>query len=166
MTLRDIADALGVKQAALYYHVPGGKEELFVEVLERTFEHHRLGLERALAKAKPKLSEQLTAIALWLIAQPPLDLSRLARSDIPSLSGPNAQKIYALGTEALTNPILRVLEAAKARGEIRKVNLPVMTGIFLAMIDTLHDIEKSKGVAKEAIAREAIDVWVNGLRKS
>jgi AcrR family transcriptional regulator len=29
ITLRDIADELGIKQASLYYHFPGGKEELF-----------------------------------------------------------------------------------------------------------------------------------------
>ena len=33
VTLRDIADALAIKQASLYYHFPEGKEQLFVAVL-------------------------------------------------------------------------------------------------------------------------------------
>lgn len=33
VTLKDIAKALGIKQASLYYHFPLGKEDLYVEVM-------------------------------------------------------------------------------------------------------------------------------------
>ena len=48
ITLRDIADELGIKQASLYYHFPEGKEQIFVAMAERLFERHREGLEAAL----------------------------------------------------------------------------------------------------------------------
>jgi AcrR family transcriptional regulator len=33
VTLKDIANQLGIKQASLYYHFPGGKENLYMEVM-------------------------------------------------------------------------------------------------------------------------------------
>ena len=41
VTLRDIAQELGIRQASLYYHFPGGKEELYVTVTERGLQAHR-----------------------------------------------------------------------------------------------------------------------------
>ncbi|NDJ52513.1 MAG: helix-turn-helix transcriptional regulator, partial [Chloroflexi bacterium] len=43
--LQDIAKELGIKTASLYYHAPGGKEELFVEVIERGLARHHQGLQ-------------------------------------------------------------------------------------------------------------------------
>ncbi|MBZ0309485.1 MAG: TetR/AcrR family transcriptional regulator, partial [Anaerolineae bacterium] len=40
VTLRDIAEAVGLRHASLYHHVPGGKEALFIEVTERTMKRH------------------------------------------------------------------------------------------------------------------------------
>ncbi|MBK8799345.1 MAG: helix-turn-helix transcriptional regulator [Anaerolineales bacterium] len=52
ITLRDIADELGIKQASLYYHFPGGKEQLFLTMAERMFERHRQGIVTALAEGE------------------------------------------------------------------------------------------------------------------
>ena len=67
VTLRDIANALQVKQASLYHHVPGGKEHLFIEVSERTFQRNNAGLTRAIANAGPHLRDQLRAVADWML---------------------------------------------------------------------------------------------------
>jgi len=86
VTMRDIADRLDIRQASLYYHAPGGKEELYAMVLERSMERHRQGLEAALMEAGPDLSDQLQAAAKWLLSQPPIHLSRILTSDLPTLS--------------------------------------------------------------------------------
>jgi AcrR family transcriptional regulator len=46
VTLRDIAAGLGIRQASLYHHVPGGKEQLYVEVTERNLRRIRMGCAR------------------------------------------------------------------------------------------------------------------------
>ena len=51
VTMHDIASALGMKQASLYYHVPGGKEELFVEIMERSLGRHKRGLVASIEAA-------------------------------------------------------------------------------------------------------------------
>src|SRR3712207_4750815 len=91
--LRDIADALKIKQASLYYHVPGGKEQLFIEVAERTFTRHRTGLEQAIAQAGPDVRDRLHAVATWLLSQPPLDLIRMTYSDMPTIDPAHARRL-------------------------------------------------------------------------
>lgn len=52
VTLRDIAAETGIRQASLYHHAPGGKEELFIEVMERIFDRHQNGLNEAMRSTR------------------------------------------------------------------------------------------------------------------
>ncbi len=65
VTMRDIAVEVGIRQASLYYHFPS-KEQLFVAVTERVFEHHRIGLQQAIQNAETNLRSQLQASARWV----------------------------------------------------------------------------------------------------
>lgn len=163
ITLKDIAQALGVRQAAIYYHVPAGKEQLFVEVMRRSFARHRAGLDQALAAAAPRLAAQLSAMAHWLLSQPPIGAARLARSDLPALSPAHAQELAALGQQALISPVERVLQQAYERGETRLVDAQVMAAVFLSMIDSIHEIYQSKAVSKEVLGHDVVEVLANGL---
>lgn len=163
VTLKDIAEALGVRQAALYYHVPQGKEQLFVEVTRRNFLRHHKGLTQALEQAKPHLPAQLKSMALWLLSQPPLDLVRLARSDLPVLSKEHAQELYDLGQSALEEPVKRAITQAYERGEMRFVDAQVMTTLFLTAIDSVHEMHRYKGIAKEVLAQDVIEILLNGV---
>lgn len=165
VTLKDIAQELGVRQAALYYHVPGGKEDLFVEVTRRSFIRHRKGLEQASKQDESNLSVQLNAMASWLLSQPSLDLLRMARSDLPALSKEHAQELYTLGYASLEEPIQSVLTQAYQRGEIRLVDSQVMGTVFLSSIDTIHDMHRYKGIPKDVLARDVIEIWLDGLRR-
>ena len=165
VTLKDIAEELGVRQAALYYHVPGGKEDLFVEVTKRSFIRHRRGLEEASRQDESSVSAQLNAMASWLLSQPPLDLLRMARSDLPALSKEHAQELYVLGYASLEEPVQSVLTQAYQRGEIRLVDSQVMATVFLSSMDTIHDMYRYKGIPKEVLARDVIEIWLDGLRR-
>ncbi|MBA2678752.1 MAG: TetR/AcrR family transcriptional regulator [Ktedonobacteraceae bacterium] len=165
VTLKDIAEELGVRQAALYYHVPGGKEDLFVEVTKRSFIRHRKGLEEASKRDEASLSAQLNAMASWLLSQPPLDLLRMARSDLPALSKEHAKELYELGYASLDEPIQGVLMQAYQRGEIRLIDAQVMGAVFLSSMDTIHDMHRYKGLSKEVLARDVIEIWLDGLRR-
>src|SRR5690348_6377925 len=74
VTLRDIAAAVGMRHASLYYYAPGGKEALFVEVMRRSFHRHREGMAQAIADAGDDFSDQMNAVSTWIISQPPMDL--------------------------------------------------------------------------------------------
>lgn len=163
--LQDIAKALGVKQAALYYHVPEGKEKIYVEVMERAFRRHYEGMKRALGEVEPRLPVQLNALAVWLLSEPPLDIVRLARSDLPALSEENSRKLYDLGNTMFMQPIREVFQAAYQRGEIRVVDIEVIATAFLTVIETLHEMHRYKGIPKEVLAQDVIEVLFEGLRR-
>ncbi|NJM41317.1 MAG: TetR/AcrR family transcriptional regulator [Anaerolineae bacterium] len=86
ITLRDIATAVGLNHASLYHHVPGGKEALYIEVMERTFRKHQAHLEEALAQAGPDLRAQLKAASRWMLSQPPIDFTRMMLADMTAIS--------------------------------------------------------------------------------
>ncbi len=168
VTLRDIAAAVGIRHASLYHHVPGGKEELFVEVTQRSLERHRAGLTSALAHAKPNIQAQLRAAADWLLSQPPMDLVRMNNSDMPAIDPAHAQRLMQIAGDALLEPIAAVLEQAQERGEIHYHNLGLIAGGLLGMIESLYsapDIAlQESGRSRPAMAHDLIDVMLNGLR--
>jgi TetR/AcrR family transcriptional regulator, cholesterol catabolism regulator len=165
VTLRDIADALGMRQASLYHHVPGGKEQLYVEVTERGLRRHRAGLDAATASATD-VRAQLRAAARWLLSQPPINLSRLVRSDLPAIARAHADRLIAASYEALLEPLERALGAAQARGEIRAHSGTLLAGAFLTLVEGLWDAAggRASGRSREAMADELIDVLLDGLR--
>lgn len=163
VTLKDIADRLRVRQAALYYHMPQGKEQLFVEVMRRSFRRHQAGIEEAISQAEPRLAAQLVRIVRWLMGQPPLGLARLSRSDLPALSAEHAGEIVNLAQQALGAPLERVLTEAYQRGETRLLDAQVTTAAFLAMIDSVHELYRAKGVSREVLARDLVELITHGL---
>lgn len=163
VTLKDIAQTLGVRQAALYYHVPEGKEQLFMEVTTRSFVRHRKGLEQAILQAEPNVAARLKAMAAWLLSQPPVDISRLARSDLPALSQIHAQKLYELGQSSLMQPIESVISEAYQRGETRLLDVQLMATVFLSTIDSINDLYRYKNISKEVLAQDILEVLLNGM---
>jgi len=168
VTLRDIAAAVGIRHASLYHHAPGGKEELFIEVTERSLERHRHGLTSALAHAEPNIQAQLRAAANWLLSQPPMDLVRMNNSDMPAIDPAHAERLMYIAGDALLEPIAAVLAQAQARDEIDYHNLGLIAGGLLGMIESLYsapDIAlQESGRSRQGMAHDLIDVMLNGLR--
>jgi TetR/AcrR family transcriptional regulator, cholesterol catabolism regulator len=163
VTLRDIAAALGMKQSSLYNHAPGGKEELYIAVMERGLERHRTNLSRVIGEAEPHLRAQLRAVARWLLSQPPIDLVRMTRSDMPSITPAHAQHLTDLAGKALFEPIILVLDEAYRRGELRHIAPGLFTSSFLTLMDALHDAEKYSNVPKHVSADDVIDMLLDGV---
>lgn len=164
VTLRDIADALGIRQASLYHHVPGGKEELFVEVTERGLERHRVALERSIEGAAPDLRRQLQAAARWLLAQPPIDLARMIRSDMPAISEVHARRLTQAALRSLVMPLERAFLASRSRGEHEMPYERLLAGSFLSIIEAIQVAERYSPVPQETMADAMIDVLLDGLR--
>ena len=165
VTLRDIAGVLGMKQASLYNHAPGGKEQLYIEVTERGLQRHGAHLRQVIDAGGDDLRAQLQAAARWLLSQPPLNLSRMSLSDMPSIDGHSAARLEALSAEALFVPIDAAVQAAIARGAARPTTPMMLAGVFLTMIESLHYAEKYSRMSREAMADEVIDIILDGIAR-
>jgi AcrR family transcriptional regulator len=136
VSLRDIGERLGITHASLYHHVPGGKEDLFVQVVEAACARHGTGLSAAIDSAPPDdLRAQLTAAGDWLLSQPPLDIVRLARTDLLCLTDGNAHRLSHALHLGLKRPLIGAVRAAQARGQMRPINPNLFVGAFLALMD-------------------------------
>lgn len=169
VTLRDIAADVGIRHTSLYHHVPGGKEELFIEVTERTLARHHAGLTHAIAHAAPSIRAQLHAAAAWLVSQPPMDLVRMVHSDMPTIDPVHARRLSEAAYAAMLGPIEAALEQAQQRGEVRHHDLGVIAGGFLGMVEALHAVpeyvlDQGAGQPRLSMAYDLVDVLLDGLR--
>jgi len=165
VTMRDIAGALGIRQASLYYHAPQGKQDLYVQVIERSMARHRDALEGAVRRAG-SLRETLTGAADWLLGQPLVDLFRMVRSDMVAVAPDHAERLRGLAYAALLEPLRRAFAEAADAGAIRPADPMLLAGSFLATIESIDQAVSVEGATRPAgeMVRESIDVWLDGLR--
>lgn len=167
ITLRDVADALEMRQASLYYHFPEGKEQIFVAVATRTFERHRQGMEAAITSATPGISAQLFAIAGWFASQPPLHLLAMMHADMPALTPAQRQHLGRVAYDAMFTPLRTLFLAAQARGEIRPIMPDLLAGSFLTLLDGLnHAVRQPGAPPREVMVAEIITILLYGIRLS
>lgn len=164
ITLRDIAQALNMKQASLYYHFPGGKEQLFVSVVQRVLERYKAGIGQALQAHQPDLRSQLMAIALWFAKQPPMNMLGLMHADIPALSQSSQNTLLNSVYSAMFAPIRTTFLEAQQRQTIRTVDPDLITGAFLAIMDGIsYRQAHSDKISPDTMAKEMISVLLDGL---
>lgn len=165
ITLRDVADALEMRQASLYYHFPEGKEQLFVAVATRTFERHRQGMEAAIAAAPLDVRAQLYAVAGWFASQPPLNLLAMMHADVPALTPAQRQHVGRVAYEAMFTPLRQLFLAAQERGEIRSILPDLLAGSFLTLLDSLNHAVRQQGAPpRDVMVAEIITILLEGIR--
>ncbi len=166
VTMQDVAREFGVRQASLYYHVPDGKEQLFVEVTKRTFERHRAGLTAAIAQAGNDLEAQLRAAAGWFAQQPPMSLLGMMHADMPALSAENHHRLSQYAAYCFFEPIAAIFAEAMARGEIRLMQPDLLAGSFLALMDGVaYSAQHQPGTPPRRVMADAIvSLMLDGLR--
>ncbi len=164
ITLRDIADELGIKQASLYYHFPGGKEQLFLAMAERMFERHRQGIMAALEVGKGDLRAQLREVAEWFGSQRPVKFMGMMHADLAALNPEHKEQLAQRAHAAMFRPLRETFVAAQARGEIRPMHPDLLAGSFLWLMDGLNYGETRTGAPpRQVMADDLISLLLDGL---
>jgi AcrR family transcriptional regulator len=163
VTLRDIAQELGIRQASLYYHFPGGKEELYVTVTRHALERHREGIEQAIRSGGDSLAGQLRAVAEWLLQHPPLDLVRMVQADMPAISAEHSKELLQLARDALLRPLENLFAEARARGETKRSDDRLLAALFLSMADGIQVGGRFAESEARAYLDEALDTFLHGV---
>jgi AcrR family transcriptional regulator len=166
--LRDIATAVGLRHASLYYYVPGGKEQLFIEVLERNFHRHREGLTQAVQNAGDDFRDQMLAVMGWFFSQPPMDLTRLYYADLPQIDASQAERLMRLALDSMSIPVRAAIERAHLTGQVEIANpeLAAMSLVYLAQgVRAIPKTYVMTAEQRERTGEEVIDILLNGWRK-
>jgi AcrR family transcriptional regulator len=166
--LEHIAKAVGMRHASLYYYAPGGKEDLYVRVVERALARHKAGLEGAILGASPDLRAQMHAAAAWFCSQQPLDLSHMIRADLPILDARTARKLDAQIDVALRDPFVAAIRQSRTQGALVDNDPEFLAFGMLALLQSMFNIPAAyapDAAARLAIARRAADMLLFGWLK-
>jgi AcrR family transcriptional regulator len=163
VTLRDIADALKMKQASLYYHVPGGKEALYVEVMQRAMARHREGLQTAIATAE-EVRGKLRAAARWLLTQPAINYGRIMQTDMPAVSEAHQAALRQSTHQALIATLAAVFAPIVERRQEPRSRAVYLAGAFLAVVETVVQLPAAfGGEPRTTMVDYLIDIMLDGL---
>jgi len=167
VSIRDIARASGVTNAALYYHFPS-KEALFDEVIE----NHAEKLAERLQKASTETDiprEQLVAMLTELSThipqrRPPLFSLPRKPDKIPQ---DQIEKQHALLVRKILAPLERVLQTAVERGELRPLSdeyspAALLLGLLHGM--TQHRKHTANCQPSQRDIELVIDIFWDGLK--
>ena len=171
VTLGDVAGALGMRKPSIYHHAPGGKEQLYAEVMEELLERYRAGMEEAMAHANPGIREQLKAATRSLLSQkPPVSLEGMVLRDMPAISEERSRRLMDVAYRALHGPLLAALASARDRGEVRlPEDPPLISGMILSLVGGVQISayaagSQHRGTDEGAVADALVDVLLDGLR--
>jgi AcrR family transcriptional regulator len=136
VSMKELAEAVEVTSAALYYHFPKGKEDLFTTMIQTVFVDEGVaGIEQVLA-ATQDVRERLTLLTAALLSLP-LDerLSVLLRDAREHLKDPEHQQVILSLLGGIRQQVTGLFQAAHDAGALRS-DLPVnvLVSLYMGML--------------------------------
>ena len=136
VSMKELAEAVQVTSAALYYHFPKGKEDLFTTMIQTVFVDEGVaGIDQALA-ATQDVRERLTLLTAALLSLP-LDerLSVLLRDAREHLKDPEHQQVILSLLDRIRRQVTGLFQAAFDSGSLRS-DLPVnaLVSLYMGML--------------------------------
>jgi AcrR family transcriptional regulator len=161
VSIRDIVQACGLSNAALYYHF-GSKQNLYLEVI-RAF---AANMTRPVQEAEPgngSSRERLTGMVLAFsrfLSESQSELHMLLR-DLTECEGEEIEELVPELIGQILAPFSAVLEDGIAAGEIRPVDVHRISFLLLGMLNSLA-ARRMRGPVAETLA-EDVDLAIGTL---
>ena len=161
VSMKEIAEAVQVTSAALYYHFPQGKEDLFTKMIQTVFVDEGVaGIDQTLA-ATQDVRERLTLLTSALLTLPMDErLSTLLRDAREHLKNPEHQQVILSLLDRIRQQVTGLFQAAHDAGEIRS-DLPVkvLVGLYMGML------REAKSLPGTHPAASLVSVLFDGIAK-
>ena len=161
VSMKEIAEAVQVTSAALYYHFPKGKEELFTKMVQTVYvDEGVVGIDQRLAAARD-FRERLILLTDSLIMLP-LDerLNMLMRDAREYISDPQHQQVILSLLDQLRQQITGLFLDARAAGELRPdVPIEVLVSLYMSMV------RQAKNLPAQDAAAWLVSVLLDGVAK-
>jgi AcrR family transcriptional regulator len=165
VSIRDIAQACGMTNAALYYHFKN-KEDLFLAMLQRDHAKSIEALHEA-ANGPGDLREDLKQLIMQyaeITCQRRQSFQTLWR-DVKQMEDARARKLFGEMQHELMRPLVERLEQAQADGEIKSGETRLYARLLYGMIIALTYGDRSDKPHK-VLAHEVetvVEVFLNGV---
>ena len=134
MSMREIAEALGVSKAALYYHFKD-KEELFLAVLKIYLDDMSSALDR-ITSEPAACQEQIRSFVNYVLSQPAEQRStiRLASQEITQLSPEARSAFNVIYRQKFIDKVQSIFQKGMENGEFRKIQADVAVWALLGIM--------------------------------
>jgi AcrR family transcriptional regulator len=168
LSMRQIAETLGVTKAALYYHFMD-KEELFLAVLSAYLEKLEATLDKI--QAEPVSNrERISRLVEHILAQPGEQhaIIRLASHEIRHVSAAQRQVFNQVYHEKFIDKIQAMLQAGMDQGEFRDelqhLDAQTATWALLGLVYPYLDSTRAReaGLPDEVI-RQILGIYFEGI---
>ncbi len=167
LAMREIAQALGVSKAALYYHFRD-KEELFLAILETNLGEIGAAIDAAVA-AHDTAPQRIRALVREILLQPVEQRAviRLASHEAAHLSPTAQQELGRVYEIKFWGRIRDLLAAGSATGELREMDAAVATWALLGMMypyfypNRVEDADSAR-----AVANQLAEIYLEGVRRT
>jgi AcrR family transcriptional regulator len=164
LAMRQIAEALGVSKAALYYHFKD-KEELLLAILD-TYLDEMEALLAQVERIHTGARGQVRALVEMILAQPAEQRAviRLSSQEMAHLSAPARQAFERAYHTKFLNRIQAILEAGMQAGELRPIDSSVATWALLGiMYPYFYPAHSSELPSPAAVADRLVAIYLDGL---
>ncbi len=173
VSMKDIAEEVHVTSAALYYHFPEGKQELFLNMVKMLYEEWYANTKRIIAEAST-LEDRLTRIAEYLMASAQKYQSTFAglRRDIERYGSKHKQELFqARPHQAMEQIMTNVFQQGIDRGEIN-ADVPafVLARIYGGALggmqfSRMHSPAEDDSLDTKAYVSMLVSTLLDGIRR-
>lgn len=137
VSTRQIADACGLTQPALYHYFRD-KEELYTEVIKKTIAKNKTALER-ITRRGDSIPERLRAVVCYLRSSADFDLGMMLHDIKQELNEEERVELHLLFQEGMIAPIASIFEEGLKQGLLRSlqqggVDAYTATYLFMSML--------------------------------
>ncbi len=150
VSMKDVADAVKVTPAALYYHFPQGKEDLFISMLQAMFEEWAAGISRTIAPAH-NIRERLNLLTPYLLTIPVDHFPVLLQDAKEQIKDREKQQaIFRQLRGTVHQRIAEIFQQAIDAGEITvdtsaNILASMYQGMVIALLQYMHFSLKNSG---------------------
>ncbi len=150
VSMKEIADAVQVTPAALYYHFPKGKEDLFTKMIQTLFVDEGVaGIDQILGTTQD-LRERLNLFTASLLTLP-IDeqFTMLLRDAREHIKDPENQRVILSLRDRIKQQVMGIFQLARDAGEIRTdIPITVLVGLYMGMLRKLKSTQGSRQVSQ------------------
>lgn len=165
LSMREIAEAVGISKAGIYYHFRD-KEELFAAVVHR-YLAVLAGLIDTAQHTQPSARRQMEEIVRAILRQPADERSlvRLAGQEMAQLSDVERRRFEVAYDELFIGRLRALIAVGIGRGELRPVDPQTATWALLGMLYPYFTPSDSPqaGFPPDAVISDLLTIYFGGL---